>query len=179
MMGMASLETLVRQVLPLVLPCPRGMVLDALRYAAGDFCEQTSVWRESVQEAGCRGESDIPLAPPRGARVVRVLAVLLDDCRLPDGDYAATGGHVCLRRPLPRDCAVSVEMVLRPSRLAEALPESLLERWGDVIAWGAQARLKAMSGKGVEWSDTGGAQIALEQYREGVARARIRGMALR
>lgn len=179
MTGMASLETLVRQVLPLVMPCPRGMVRDALCHVAGEFCTETSVWRERLQETGCRGETDIPLALPRGTRLVRVLAVLLDDCRLPDGDYAATGEHVCLKQPLPRDCTVSVEAVLRPSRLAEALPESLLERWGDVIAYGAQARLKAMSGKGVEWSDTGGAQIALEQYNIGVARARIRGMALR
>ena len=116
MMGMASLETLVRQVLPLVLPCPRGMVLDALRHVAGDFCEQTSVWRESVQEAGCRGETDIPLALPRGARVVRVLAVLLDDCRLSDGDYAATGGHVCLRQPDARRDNSTVDGVITPFR---------------------------------------------------------------
>lgn len=32
---MESLDALVRQVMPLVLPCPRGMVLDALRGGKG------------------------------------------------------------------------------------------------------------------------------------------------
>ena len=69
-----------------------------------------------------------------------------------------------------------VDAALCPSRLSERLPEQLIEAWGDVLAYGAQARLKAMSGQHVAWTDAAGAQVALELYNEGVARARIRAM---
>lgn len=176
---MESLDVLVRQVLPLVLPCPRGMVLDALRAAAKDMCEQAVVWRAKFDETGMQGDADIPLPLPHGVNLSLVLDVWLDGNRLHAGDYSVEGCHICLRSPLPRDCAVVVEAALRPSRLAEHLPARLIEDWGDVLAYGAQARLKAMSGKNVEWTDAAGAQIALAQYNEGVARARIRAMARR
>ncbi len=173
---MESLDVLVRQVLPLVLPCPRGMVLDALQAVAAHFCEQAAVWRERLEEAGAQGEGSILLSLPRGSRLVRVQAVWLDDNRLSPQDFRTEGSDVCLRTALPRDCRVTVEAVLRPSRLADTLPERLVEAWGDVLAYGAQARLKAMSGRKVAWTDAAGAQIALQQYNEGVARARIRAM---
>ena len=108
-----------------------------------------------------------------------MLGVWLEGNRLDPSDYRVEGDHICLRATMPRECAVTVEAALRPSRLAEHLPERLIEEWGDVLAYGAQARLKAMSGNKVEWSDGVGAQIALEQYKEGMARARIRAMASR
>lgn len=171
-----SLEVLVRQVMPQVLPCPRGMVLDALRTMAKHFCEQAAVWRERLEEVGLHGEADIPLNLPQGCQLTMVLGVWLEGNRLAPEDYRAEGNSVCLRTPLPRECSVVVDAVLCPSRLADKLPARLMENWGDVLAYGAQARLKAMSGQHVTWTDAAGAQVALEQYNEGVARARIRAM---
>lgn len=176
---MESLDALVRQVMPLVLPCPRGMVLDALRVAAKDLCEQAAVWRVKLDETALQGDAEVPLTLPRDAKLALVLGVWLEGNRLNPSDYRVEGEHICLRGTMPRECAVTVEAALRPSRLAEHLPERLIEEWGDVLAYGAQARLKAMSGNKVEWSDGVGAQIALEQYKEGMARARIRAMASR
>ena len=173
---MESLEVLVRQVMPLVLPCPRGMVLDALRVAAKDLCEQAPVWRVKLDETALQGDAEVPLALPRGAKLALVLDVWLEGNRLDPWGYRAEGDHLCLRSALPRDCVVTVEATLRPSRLAEQLPGRLVEEWGDVLSYGAQARLKAMTGSKVEWSDGAGAQIAHEQYNQGVARARIRSM---
>ena len=176
---MESLDALVRQVMPLGLPCPRGMVLDALRVAAKDLCEQAAVWRVKLDETALQGDAEVPLTLPRDAKLAFVLGVWLEGNRLDPSDYRVEGDHICLRATMPRECAVTVEAALRPSRLAEHLPERLIEEWGDVLAYGAQARLKAMSGNKVEWSDGVGAQIALEQYKEGMARARIRAMASR
>ncbi len=176
MVRMESLDILVRQVLPQVLPCPRGMVLDALQAVAKHFCEQTAVWRERLEETGLQGEADIPLSLPTGSRLVMILGVWLDGNRLLPDDYRAEGNSLCLRTVLPRECSVVVDAALRPSRLSERLPEQLIEAWGDVLAYGALARLKAMSGQHVTWTDAAGAQMALEQYNEGVARARIRAM---
>ena len=176
---MESLDALVRQVMPLVLPCPRGMVLDALRVAAKDLCEQAAVWRVKLDETALQGDAEVPLTLPRDAKLAFVLGVWLEGNRLDPSDYRVEGDHICLRATMPRECAVTVEAALRPSRLAEHLPERLIEEWGDVLAYGAQARLKAMGGYKGERSDGVGAQIALEQYKEGMARARIRAMASR
>lgn len=176
MVRMGSLDILVRQVLPQVLPCPRGMVLDALQAVAKHFCEQAAVWRERIEETGMQGESDIPLTLPSGSRLSMVLGVWLDGNKLVPEDYRKEGNTICLRTVLPRECSVVVDAALCPSRLSEQLPEQLIEAWGDVLAYGTLARLKAMSGQNVTWTDAAGAQVALEQYNEGVARARIRAM---
>lgn len=176
MVRMESLDILVRQVLPQVLPCPRGMVLDTLKAVAKHFCEQAAAWRERLEETGLQGEADIPLSLPAGSRLVMILGVWLDGNRLLPDDYRAEGNSLCLRTVLPRECSVVVDAALCPSRLSDRLPEQLIEAWGDVLAYGALARLKAMSGQHVTWTDAAGAQVALEQYNEGVARARIRAM---
>ena len=75
---------------------------------------------------------------------------------------------------LARDCAVTVEAILRPSRFSQKVPHDLIEEWGDILAYGALAKIKAMSGKGIEWSDPQGAGVALQLYNEGTARAKGR-----
>jgi len=173
---MESLEVLVRQVMPLVLPCPRSMVLDALMMAAKEFCEQAAVWRVRLESVVGKGESEIVLQMPREARLHLVLGVWLEDRKLHEDEYRVEGDIICLRETMPRDVAAFVDASLRPARTADHLPESIIDAWGDVLAYGAQARLKAMTGHKVEWSDGAGAQIALEQFNLGVARARIRAM---
>ncbi|MCI7617581.1 MULTISPECIES: hypothetical protein [Desulfovibrio] len=115
MVRMESLDILVRQVLPQVLPCPRGMVLDTLKAVAKHFCEQAAAWRERLEETGLQGEADIPLSLPTGSRLVMILGVWLDGNRLLPDDYRAEGNSLCLRTVLPRECSVVVDAALCPS----------------------------------------------------------------
>ena len=66
------------------------------------------------------------------------------------------------------------EAILRPSRFSQKVPHDIIEEWGDILAYGALAKIKAMSGKGIEWSDPQGAGVALQLYNEGTARAKGR-----
>ena len=69
MQRMNDLDVLVRHVLPQVLPCPKSMVLDALQAISVDFCRQSEVWSEQIQELGVPGDSAISLALPSALKL--------------------------------------------------------------------------------------------------------------
>lgn len=173
------LEILERQVLPQVLPCPRSMVADALQAVALDFCKVTEVWTQTLLETAYQGEMTIEAGLPKDAEIVRARKVMLDGSLLTGGEFHVSGKSIVLRTAVRRDCDVVIDAVLRPSRFAEAVPRALLEEWGDVISYGALAKIKGMSGRHVDWSDPQGAAIALQQYNEGTARAKARAIRIR
>ena len=107
---------------------------------------------------------------------MRVRALWLDGSELSPSAYVGEGDVVRLEAPASRSLTATAEAVLRPSRMAENIPQAILEEWGDIIAYGALAKLKAMSGRHVEWADAQGAGLALQAYNEGVARARGRAL---
>ena len=173
-MRMTPLKRLLPHVLPQVLPCPSSMALDALQFMAVDFCTQTEVWSERFQEPLAAGDAVLCLSAPGEAVIVRVRALWLDGSELSSSAYSSEGDVVRLEAPATRSLTATAEAVLRPSRMAENIPQEIFEEWGDIIAYGALAKLKAMSGRHVEWADAQGAGLALQAYNEGVARARGR-----
>jgi hypothetical protein len=149
------------------------MALDALQTIAVDFCTTTEAWAESIVEAVPAGDRAFPLPLAGGIHAMRIRGLWIDGSLLDRSLYWSEGNDVIFRDALPRDCAVSADVVLRPSRLGgeTKLTESLAEEWGDVLAFGSLAKLKSMSGRSVEWSDIQGAQINNQLYIEGTARA--------
>ena len=171
---MEQLGVLVPRVLPQVLPCPRSMVIDALQYIAGDFCGKTGVWSMTLQEDAIKGDSGIRLNPPKGVAISRVESVYIDGSHIDKDEYRSTANDILLCFVPQRDAIATIMCTVRPSRNAESLPEEIAEEWGDTIAYGALAKVKAMSGNNIEWTDAQGAKLALELYNEGCARARAR-----
>lgn len=169
-----ALRDLLPQVLPQVIPCPSSMALDALQAIAVDFCTAAEVWAERLDDALPRGEQLLRANAPRGAAIVRIRGLWMEGGRVDARDYASDGALVRLHTPPQRDVAVTLEAVLRPARHTERVPSALLEEWGDALVWGALARLKAMNGRHVEWSDAQGAALNNQLYNEATVRARAR-----
>ena len=176
---MEQLGVLIPRVLPQVLPCPRSMVMDALQYVAGDFCGSTGVWSMPLQEYAIKGNCQIQLNPPEGVVVSRVKEISLDGNYIEASEYRATASDVLLGFTPQKDAVAFVQCAVRPSRNAESLPEDILEEWGDTIAYGALAKIKAMSGAQIEWTDAQGASLALQLYSEGCGRARAKMIRLK
>lgn len=175
MRGMASYDLLLPRVLPQTQPCPGVMALDAVRQVAVDFCTRAEIWRDVLTERVFPGASAIDLPLERDTALVRVVELRLDGAVLsPGDDFTASPRAVDLAFDPPRELTARIAVVLRPSRLATRLPEEMLEEWGDVLAFGALAKLKSMSGPHVAWSDPQGAALNLQLYEQGVARAGIR-----
>lgn len=172
---MESLDRLLAQVLPQADGCPTSMARDALQFIAADFCKVSGVWAEDVLEPVPAGESRVPLHDmPREARLASVLEARLAGSVLSRTEYAVGAREIVLRAAPCRDAEFYARVTLRPERLAGSLPEHVLEEWGDFIAYGALARLKAMSGANVSWTDMQGAQVNLTLYNEGIYAARTR-----
>ena len=172
---MARLDVLLPQVLPQVDGCPASMARDALQFIACDFCNVTGVWTHDLTELVPAGEVRVCLHDiPRDTRLASVLTVVLDGTDLPRADFTVGVEELVLRHAPCRDAVLAARVTLRPARYAESLPEYLVEAWGDILAFGALARLKTMSGVNVTWKDMQGAQVNLTLYNEGIYAARTR-----
>lgn len=168
-----NLETLLPLVLPLVLPCPTGMAMDALQRAAVDFCKKSEVWREVLQAPVIEGRYEFEMYPERGGVVLRVLRLVIDGWKADRQDFSVSASVVRLHSRPQRCATATVWAVIGPKRGGGFLPPELLDEWGDVIAAGATARLKAMTGSHIEWSDPQTVPYHQQIFDEGTARARI------
>lgn len=172
---MEKLDRLLPHVLPQVDGCPVSMAKDALQFIASDFCKVTGAWEREVLELVPAGESRVPLHDmPREARLVSVLAITLDGTPLSRSEFSIGAGEIVLRNAPCRDIELAARVTLRPERVAGSLPKDILEEWGDIIAFGALAKLKTMSGVNVTWTDAQGAGVNLTLYNEGIYAARTR-----
>lgn len=172
---MEKLDSLLPQVLPQVDGCPVSMARDALQFIASDFCKVSGAWERAVLELVPAGEIRVPLHDmPRDARLASVLAATLAGTPLSRAEFSIGAGEIVLRGAPCRDAELAARVTLRPERLAGSLPEFILEEWGDIIAFGALAKLKTMSGANVTWTDPQGAQVNLTLYNEGIYAARTR-----
>lgn len=172
--GLESMERLMPRILPQVLPCPRSMALDAVQIVAADFCRRTGAWPVVLQESVFAGDCRIGLNPPKGVVIAEVAALYLDGEPVDKADYVPSPQEIVLRFTPARDALATIKATARPSRTATLLPEEVLEEWGDILAFGVLAKLKSMSGAGIEWTDAQGAAMNLNLYEEGCCRAKTR-----
>lgn len=166
------MDALLPLILPQTLPCPKSMAMDALRAVAVDFFKRTGAWEASFCEAIGARDTEIGLCLPKGAVIAGIRKAAIDGEELSGFSYGADG--IRLERACGREAMFQALASLRPKRTADSLPEDLLEEYGDDLAHGAIAKLKAMSGAQVEWSDPQGASLYYQLYEEGVARAKAR-----
>ena len=168
------IDILLPHVLPFTSPCPTGIARDALQYAAVEFCKKSEAWREAIQSTVICGRHEIDMQPPRGGVVLRVLKLFIDKGGWVDRmSFSHAGSTITLHFRPCGNANVTVWAAIGPTRDSGFLPHDLLEEWGDVIAAGALARLKAMRGRDVEWSDPQAVAYHQQLFDEGSARARI------
>lgn len=173
---MTNLDALIPRVLPQVLPCPRGMVMDALQMIAVEFFKESGAWQATFEESVCPCDTIITLDLPRDALVAKVLALYLDGSKVDGSRFQVSAREITLRDAPQQQALALVEASLRPVRTATALPDDLVEEWGDILSFGAVAKLKSMSGQKIDWSDPNGATTNYQLYLEGVGRAKERAL---
>ena len=176
---MITLDTITRLVMPQVLPAPRSMVEDAVSWAAREFFESSEAWVEIFQEQVGYGEYELRLPVPSYLNVSRILRVDLNGVERLPGEYVFSEPYINFPFEAGHPYVVTVKAAMKPRRYNKRLPEAYVEDFGDTIAFGALARIKAMSGQGIEWTDGNGATVAQNQFNEGVAKARIEAIRAR
>ena len=169
---MEKMEILLRRIAPQVIPCPRSMILDALQTIAVEFFRETEVWEAVFQDViGACETIFTPMLPKECALVnVKLLSLNGEDVN----GFSCGTRNIVLNEPPRENSLVIAKCSLRPLRTATTLPEDLIEEHGDTLAFGAIAKLKAMSGQNVEWSDQQGASVNYQLYQDGSVKAKSR-----
>lgn len=187
----------LREVMPFVPGAPQTVIIDAIRNAAIDFCEQTE-WLQ-YYPAAQDGIANTPLygvLPPTDTRLAKVKSVwwdlyLLrprssDELSLIYGiDWEQISGLPIYYTqpadatqiqmvPAPQSTmagAVTMLVALCPTRDSTTVDSDLYERWLEVICDGAKARL--MATPQVSWSSMAAAEMYARKFRSGIGTAKI------
>lgn len=172
--------------------CPIPVIIGKLREAARLFCARTRVWTQISQATDLlAGNAVYGLSAPAQADICDVLSVRCKGNRLtpltpeqwralPE-QSASQATHFIVTEPAmvhlwptpEADVAAAlvVEVVMRPSVGSAEGPEFLLAKHGNIIAKGAQAELLLIPDR--PWTDLNGASVAMKQFEDGMAGARI------
>lgn len=185
-----------RFILPEVIGCPEPTLDLALLQTAYDFCDKSGVWDEIQDPQTIQaGVADYDIDRPSEGIMLRVREVWVDDraitfmpirevnqMSLSSGSpvyYNAAADRSQIRLyPTPSETGQSLKVraVYAPTMTATALPDVLFNRYIDGIASGTKARLMAMSGAGITWSNPQMAGVYLTRFNEVLVDARIESL---
>lgn len=185
-------------VLPLIVPelptCPEATIKEYLPIVASEFFARTFLWRAPLIDAATvAGQAEYDMCSDGFDTVIEsVLWLKVDgramthtDPRLVDPELMDTAGRPT-RFWIERDRAIRLmyipddvfpitgEVVLKPTRVAQTMPQWVYETWIDTLVSGTIYRLCRLRGK--DWSDPEFAAIHKNLYEQGVTNARIRDM---
>lgn len=163
---MAAVADFLRFVLPYA---PTAAQISVQRYlvdSAIELCQKTGIWREVLDELNVRaGQPEVELDLPPDSQLFQITEVYFDGQKVdpvpPDdlvnkGDdwftkqssrpygFYSTNPTALILVPAPeesRQRALKVFAKLMPTRNAQVLPDLLLDRYPEVVACGALARL--------------------------------------
>lgn len=168
---MSALAEYYDLLLPELPGCPIAMLDLNLRETARDFCNTTSVWRESLAPISLiGGQAQYAMVAPANSEVLRVTSVTVKgvllwvdehdaDCKYnkyePPFTLSADMAQITLDPPEVPAGSVVNEMVviaaLKPTNSAATLPDFLLKQYSEAIRFGTLSRLMRMAKK--PWTD--------------------------
>lgn len=184
---MATLDSF-RPFVALEVPdCPTALMDAAMIEAARIFCFDTWLLRTDATVNTVVSQQSYTLSPASGTEVFAIRTVAQDDMTplVPLDDpatarFSTTAGtptrywattNTLHFYPIPDEViAFNVEQVIRPTKAATTLPDSLSE-FSEAVA--AYARFKLMSMVNKPWSNSEGAALALKRYVDLSSRDRI------
>lgn len=208
-MATVALSLIYPQVLPEVPGCPTILAEHHIREAAIEFCERTMIHQhEHSLIAGVADQRTYAFVPPANTVVSRVIEAWYNDQRIwpktpdelsrmysnwltQDGTpawYTQVNERNIELVPKPSANladALRLRVTLKPSKTATVIEQHIQEEHGTKIAYGAKARLMAMAGDNVPWSNPTMAAmydglfnneigLLLTKVTKGFGRARLR-----
>lgn len=174
---------------------PQSLVTNAVRNAAIEFCERSYVLRmdhPAISAAADTGE--YTWSPGTGLKVVRaeevwydgkpLTPITVDDLKDLNEHWTSWEGtplyfvqervEMLTIVPYPADSladAIEAKVSVKPSRSATGIDDAIWEKYLEVIASGAKARLFAMSGK--PWTNEKLAVYHKGMFDDGIDKARL------
>lgn len=192
---MTPFANFLPEVMPYCQNVPEIIAINAVRNAAIEFCEK-SHWllhqNDAISAIG--GMANYALSPPTATRVIRIQEVWFEDRPLAAKaqeelrdmyllDWRERTGAPafytqmddCEIRlvPLPEEAsvdAIKAIAAIAPTRTSVGVEDCLFERWMEIIAIGARARLYETPGQ--PYTDPAAWQNAAARFRAGINAAK-------
>lgn len=169
-------EDFVAEILTESNGAPEIILERMLRNTAIDFLNETELWQERLQFVSAKDVFQIPLTTGFGYSILKLTYCSFDGKELlqvvPHKQFSDKGSplYYFLRddilhlRPktIRADKPIEVEVIYRPNRESEGIPDSIGNKWFECIQHGALARTLMMAG--TPWYDPQRAQIYASQY---------------
>lgn len=197
-MATVNLSVMLPEVQPYVHDCPRLLAENAIRNAAIEFCHKTQLWRYDVPAADIiAGTAVYTPTVPANTVLVEILWVWRQDTMLPAKsddelmrlfrmfDWRTEPGTPIYHNrqsastiqlvPAPNTTitgGLTMRVALAPARAATTVDADIVERFTEVIAKGAIARLLKLAGQ--PFFDPAGAATAERLFQIGINEARIK-----
>lgn len=193
-MASVSLTSFSPEVAPLVPGCADILILNAVRNAAIEFCEESTYWQET-QDAFDVTANDLPydLEAPTGARVCQILSCTVDGQPIDPAALDVLETHTNWRTlegsqpsayfqpnpdqfslfPLPTGTnSVILRTAYCPTRTATSIESYVYQTQLVCIAAGALANLMEMPLQ--QWSNPELAQFYRAKFMQGIAAATVK-----
>lgn len=196
---MATLRDFYIHIAPSVQGCPVGLINNAIRSAAIEFCEKTNMWKYAFPLQDITAlDYEYSFTPPTDAMISKPSYVEVSGYQvMPTNEedldnlqylwrdatskqpqlYYMDYNNNLLLVPTPSetiDDGLYMEAVLKPTMTSTTLPDWMFDNWSEIIAHGALMRLHAMPGK--VWADTQTVAMHRAKFRDGITRAKSRTM---
>lgn len=174
MTSLVALSKFFPEVNPSVLGCPEPLMLNAIRNACIEFCNDTLYWQEALDPITIAA-ADMPydIDTPSDANIAQIMSLTVDSAVLTpksvdwlDANFhgwttATSDTPTFYYQPDPNTLVLvpaptsSVDVVMRvaymPSRTATMAPITLYQYYLEAIAAGAMSRLMGVPGQ--PWSN--------------------------
>lgn len=195
---MTDFTAFLPEVLPFVHDCPQIAAINALRAAAIEFCEKTLYWQADLDTIDSdAGDNNYQIVVPTGTVLLGVITGWYDGHQLiPTGadaldrlfrgqDWRSLPGlprymtqltdTTLMLVPTPSNDdndALALRVALAPSRTATGIDDTIYQRYLEVIAKGARARLYATPG--APYYDMQMSMAYQKEFVTGIGEARIK-----
>lgn len=161
---MRQLSDLYPLIVPHVPGAPDPLIRAHCALAARQLCSDLRCWSEWLEPVLAQGPgTEYDMDAPMGANIILVERVTIDgkddrlaswrtyknDPALAAGDLLTPVSHVAFRvgSSVPLGAEIRLRVVLEPTREATALPDQVLDLYGEAIANGAIGSLMLLPGQ--------------------------------
>lgn len=196
---MASYESLLPEIIPMVSSCPDTLIENSIRSATIELCEKAKVYQVELDPiTAIANLFEYDLEPPSGTVVHEILWATYDgkdlepitsallEQRLPQWRQAGNQStpeyfvkqsqSLFYLAPVPNEtkpAAVLVRAIVKPTHTSTSCSNDVMNDYRDTIINGALLRLLRLPGR--EWTDYAGAGVYSALFNEGIVEAEKRG----
>ena len=196
---MASYESLLPDIIPMVSSCPDTLIENAIRSATIELCEKAGVYQVELDPVTTIANLfEYDLEPPSGTTVHEILWITYDgtdlepitsallEQRIPEWRQSGNEGtpeyfvkqsqSLFYLAPVPNVTKVSsvlIRAILKPTHTSTSCSDDVMNDYRDTLINGALTRLLRMPSR--EWTDDAGAGVFAALFAEQIVEAEKRG----